>query len=97
MQRWQMEVSKTAAMAALLAANAGWWQLETLLAPLAAQVAAGVRPELLALMKVSLCRASGEAALTLPCNLSFRVCTVQHCVCHLVRALTCEPQPKPPN
>jgi hypothetical protein len=53
MQKWQAEVSKTAAMAALLASEAQWWQLETLLAPLAAQVAAGVRPELLPLMKVS--------------------------------------------
>lgn len=52
MQKWQTEISKTAAMAALLANEAEWWQLETLLAPLAAQVAAGVRPELLPLMKV---------------------------------------------
>jgi hypothetical protein len=52
MQRWQGEVSKTAAMAALLACKAEWWQMEALLAPLAAQVAAGVRPELLPLMKV---------------------------------------------
>lgn len=52
LQAWQLEVSRTAAMAALLASNAGWWQLETLLAPLAAQAAAGVRPELLPLMQV---------------------------------------------
>jgi hypothetical protein len=55
MQQWQAEVSKTAAMAALLASNAGWWQLETLLAPLSAQAAAGVRPELLPLMEVGCC------------------------------------------
>jgi hypothetical protein len=55
MQQWQTEISKTAAMAALLASNAGWWQLETLLAPLSAQAAAGVRPELLPLMEVSAC------------------------------------------
>eukprot|EP00878_Enallax_costatus_P013713 GHUV01014342.1.p1 GENE.GHUV01014342.1~~GHUV01014342.1.p1 ORF type:complete len:1302 (+),score=516.71 GHUV01014342.1:511-3906(+) len=53
LQAWQLEVSRTAAMAALLTSNAGWWQLETLLAPLAAQAAAGVRPELLPLMQVS--------------------------------------------
>jgi hypothetical protein len=51
-QKWQGELSKTAAMAALLANEAEWWHLETLLSPLAAQVAAGVRPELLPLMKV---------------------------------------------
>jgi hypothetical protein len=53
MQQWQAEISKTAAMAALLANNAGWWQLEALLAPLSAQAAAGVRLELLPLMEVS--------------------------------------------
>jgi len=52
MQSWQVEVSKTAAMAALLANNAGWWQLETLLGPLAAEAAAGVKPQLLLLMQV---------------------------------------------
>uniref|UniRef100_A0A383VNY9 DNA-directed DNA polymerase n=1 Tax=Tetradesmus obliquus TaxID=3088 RepID=A0A383VNY9_TETOB len=63
MQQWQAEVSKTAAMAALLASNAGWWQLEALLAPLSAQAAAGVRPELLPLMEVSGMQPSHAAAL----------------------------------
>lgn len=39
-------------MAALLAGGAGWWQLELLLGRLAAQAAAGVRPELFGLMEV---------------------------------------------
>lgn len=39
-------------MAALLSAEAGWWQLELLLGALAAQAAAGVRPELFELMEV---------------------------------------------
>ena len=52
MQNWQSELAKTAAMAALLANSAGWWQLEALLLPLSAQLAAGVKPELLALMRV---------------------------------------------
>jgi len=78
MQRWQMEVSKTAAMAALLAANAGWWQLETLLAPLAAQVAAGVRPELLALMKVGAAGAKWRSHPThMPCNVMHWMCLEQ--------------------
>lgn len=66
LQSWQLEVSRTAAMAALLASNAGWWQLETLLAPLAAQAAAGVRPELLPLMQVTMpegCTAAENAGL----------------------------------
>ncbi|KAF6260432.1 hypothetical protein COO60DRAFT_891418 [Scenedesmus sp. NREL 46B-D3] len=63
MQQWQTEISKTAAMAALLASTAGWWQLETLLAPLSAQAAAGVRPELLPLMEVSGMQPSHAAAL----------------------------------
>lgn len=52
MQHWQVELSKTAAMAALLAGNAGWWQLQALLSALSAQAAAGVKPCLLPLMQV---------------------------------------------
>jgi hypothetical protein len=39
-------------MASVLAAAAGWWQLEQLLGSLSQQAAAGVRPELLPLMAV---------------------------------------------
>ena len=52
MQHWQVELSKTAAMAALLAGNAGWWQLQALLSALSAQAAAGAKPCLLPLMQV---------------------------------------------
>lgn len=55
-------MSKRAAMAALLAAEARWWQLELLLARLAAQAAAGVRPELFGLMEVRLCDRGGHPA-----------------------------------
>ena len=54
MQNWQLDLSKTAAMAALLAGNASWWMLESLLSPLSAQAAAGVKPQLLPLMQVRL-------------------------------------------
>jgi hypothetical protein len=39
-------------MAAVLADKAGYWQLEVALAHVAAQLSAGVRPELLPLMQV---------------------------------------------
>jgi hypothetical protein len=60
LQRLQGDLAKRAAMGALLASEAGWWQLELLLSGLAAQAAAGVRPELFALMEVrpGLCRSS---------------------------------------
>lgn len=53
LQRLQGDLSKRAAMGGLLAAEAGWWGLELLLSGLAAQAAAGVRPELFGLMEVS--------------------------------------------
>jgi hypothetical protein len=75
MQQWQTEISKTAAMAALLASNAGWWQLETLLAPLSAQAAAGVRPELLPLMEVSACCTASPALQAVSSRFSFSICS----------------------
>ncbi|KAJ9519938.1 hypothetical protein QJQ45_014668 [Haematococcus lacustris] len=52
MERLQSQLGKTAGMAAQMCAAAGWWQMETLMASLAEQAAAGARPELLALMQV---------------------------------------------
>lgn len=52
LQHIQLDVSKVAAMAGLLAEKAGWWQLEVMLSLLAQQAAAGVKPELLPLMQV---------------------------------------------
>lgn len=52
LQRLQSSLAKWAAMAAMMCASAGWWQLESLLTSLGAQAAAGARPELLPLMKV---------------------------------------------
>jgi hypothetical protein len=53
----QGDLAKKAAMAGLLCAEAGWWQLELLLGALAAQAAAGVRAELFGLMEVRCCGA----------------------------------------
>ena len=52
LQKLQTDLSKWAAMAALMCASLGWWQLEALLASLSQQAAAGVRPELLMLMEI---------------------------------------------
>ena len=53
LQRLQSNLTKWAAMAAMLCASAGWWQLEALLSSLSAQAAAGAKPEFLPLMRVS--------------------------------------------
>jgi hypothetical protein len=47
-------------MAAVLADKAGYWQLEVALAQVGAQLAAGVRPELLPLMQVGVGVCAGE-------------------------------------
>lgn len=52
LQKLQSDLSKWAAMAALICAAAGWSNIEALLAQLSQQAAAGVRPELLKLMQV---------------------------------------------
>ena len=52
LQKLQTDLSKWAAMAGLMCASLGWWQLEALLASLSQQAAAGVLPELLRLMQM---------------------------------------------
>lgn len=63
LQKLQTDLSKWAAMSALMCASLGWWQLEALLASLSQQAAAGVRPELLRLMEVPQMTAAHARAL----------------------------------
>jgi len=66
LQKLQTELSKWAAMAGLMCASLGWWQLEALLASLSQQAAAGVRPELLRLMDIpSMTAANARYAMSL--------------------------------
>ena len=53
LQNWQTDLSKRAGMATILAEMAGFWQLGVCLTSISAQLAAGVKPELLPLMEVS--------------------------------------------
>ena len=67
LQKLQTDLSKWAAMTGLMCASLGWWQLEALLASLAQQAAAGVRPELLKLMQIpSMTAANARCVLLLP-------------------------------
>ena len=52
LQQLQLCLAEWAGMAANMCASLGWWQLETLLAALAQQAAAGACVELLNLMQV---------------------------------------------
>ncbi len=52
LQQLQLCLAEWAGMAANMCASLGWWQLETLLAAVAQQAAAGARAELLNLMQV---------------------------------------------
>eukprot|EP00891_Asterochloris_glomerata_P009373 jgi/Astpho2/9373/Aster-x0392 len=52
LQQLQLCLAEWAGMAANMCASFGWWQLETLLAAVAQQAAAGARAELLNLMQV---------------------------------------------
>ena len=66
LQKLQTDLSKWAAMAGLMCASLGWWQLEALLASLSQQAAAGVRPELLRLMDIpSMTAANARYAMSL--------------------------------